>query len=140
MLGQDAAEYGVCMMTLMAIDRTYTAPSSVEPRLALLSPLLSLIVAANAEDEPVQVMSLTCRLLGALGFVLELTGQEGEKRFWISRWGFLIDELLLVMMNLVHAFEALGYEGWTRGAEKEAKKCHLIMCGEDSSWELGPAV
>ena len=140
MLEQDGAEYGVCMMTLMAIDGTYTAPSSVEPRLALVSPLLSLIVAANVADEPVQVMSLTCRLLDALGFVLEYTVPEGEKRFAILRWGFLIDEMLLVMMNLVRTFEALGYEGWRRGAEKEAKKCYLMMCGEDSSWELGPAV
>ena len=140
MLEPDGADYGLCVLTLTAIEGTYTAPSSLEPRLALVSPFLRLIVAANAADEPVQVMSLTCRLLDALGFVLEYTVPEGEKRFAILRWGFLIDELLLVMMNLVRTFEALGCEGWRRGAEKEAKKCHLIMCGEDSSWELGPAV
>lgn len=143
MLKQDSVEWGVCLITLMAIDGTYKAPSSVEPKLALVSPLLSLILAANAADEPFEVMALTCRLLDALGFELEHSeteGAEGEERFAILRWGFLIEETLLMMMNLVHAFEASGHEGWRRGAEKEAKKCHLIMNGEDASWELGPAV
>lgn len=139
-VGQARAEYGVCMMMLVAIDATYTAPPSIEPRLALVSPLLNLIVAANTTGMHVTVVSLVSKLLEALGFVLEYDGDGEEERFEILRWGFFIDEILLVMMDLARAFKALGKEGLGRGAEREAKKCYLITCGKDSSWEMELAV
>ena len=137
---QDGAEYRVCMMLLLTIDGTYTTPPSIEPRLALAPPLLSLIVAAKAADMHVKVISLIRKLLDALGFVLQYDVDREEQRFEILRWGFFIDEIMLVMIDLVRAFEALRQEGWRRGAEREAKKCYLITFGEDSSWELEPAV
>ena len=118
------------MMRIMAIDATYTTAPSVEPRLALVPPLMSMVSAAQAGGMPDFVISLICRLLRALGFAV-----VAEPRFEISRWGFLIDDIVIVMADLVQAFEAVD-QLWSRNvAEEAAKKCCLIMCGEDISWE-----
>ena len=134
MEGNDGMGVGVYMKMLEVFDATYKTTQSVEPRLAFVSPLLNILAAAKAEDMHVHVISLVCRLLRSLGFVVRVSLHGGEKRFEILKWGFLIDEIVIAMTDLVQAFEALGQEGWRRGAEREAKKCYLIMCGEDSSW------
>lgn len=135
MSAQDGATHRVYDMMGMAVDRTYTNAPTVEPRLAVVRPLLSLIDAVNVGGNPVKVVSLIVMLLTSLGFVLEWP-DKGEQRFKFSRWGFLIEEVVLVMKELARAFGMLGQEGWRQGAEREAKKCHLIMRGEDTSWEV----
>ncbi len=135
MKGEHGVNVGLYMEMLQAFDATYRTTPSVEPRLALVSPLLNILDAAKAEDMHIDVISLVCRLLCSLGFVVRVSMHGGKKQFKILNWGFLIGEIVVAMTDLVHAFEALGQEGWRRGAEREAKKCYLIMCGEDTSWD-----
>ena len=115
---------------ILAIDATYTNAPSVEPRLALVTPILNLLSAAQTQDMHGFSILLICRVLRALGWVV-----ADLLYFDIWRWGFFINEIVVMMTDLALAFEAKG-QLWSRDvAERVAKKCYLIMCGEDWSWE-----
>lgn len=136
---QDGATYEDYDMMLSAIDGTYTNAPTVEPRIALIRPLLSLIADANTANNPLRVIELIAGLLTSLGFVPEMPA-KGDQEFKFSRWGFLIDEMVLLLKDLARKFRLGRRVGRARGAEREARKCHLILCGEDTSWEMEPAV
>ena len=121
---------GYYMMKIMAINATYTASPSVEPKLALVNPLLNLLSAALVRDMHEFAIALICRLLRALGWVV-----ADPSQFDIWKWGFFTDDIVVLMTDLALAFEAVGQLWSKRVAERVAKKCYLIMCGEDVSWE-----
>ena len=137
-MAQDVAMYEEYDLMLSAIEGTYITAPTVEPRIALIRPLLSLIADANAADDPFRVINIIASLIVSLGFVPETPASQ-EEEFVFSRWGFLIDEIVLMLKDLAHALRLVGRVKRAKGAEKEAKKCHLILRGEDSSWEMGPA-
>ena len=136
---QDDATYDDYDVMLSAIEGTYMTAPTVEPRIALIRPLLSLIADANAAGDPLRIIDLIAGLVVSLGFVPE-TPANREQEFEFSRWGFLIDEMVLVLKDLARALRLVERVERAKGAEKEARKCHLILCGADTSWEMEPAV
>ena len=129
-IGEGGVGLGYYHMKTLAIDATYTNAPSVEPRLALVSPLLNLLSAAQMEDMHGFAILIICRVLRALGWVV-----ADPLYFDIWRWGFFTNEIVVLMTDLALAFEAKG-QLWSRDvAERVAKKCYLIICGEDWSWE-----
>lgn len=128
--GESGVGLGFYMMKIMAIDATYTTAPSVEPRLALVPHLLNILSAALEGEMHDFAIALTCRLLRALGFVV-----ADPLHFDIWRWGFFLNDIVVLMTDLALSFEAVG-QLWSRNvAARVAKKCYLIMCGEDWSWE-----
>ena len=110
----------------------------------MINPLTNLITSALDSDMPYQVIDLVYRLLTALGFLCEApsptelastnSARQGA-RFKITRWGFLIDELVRSLVDLCDAYGILKMEGFRRDAEREAKLAYLIMCGENVTWD-----
>ena len=118
------------------LEKTYTSCPTEEPRQALVMPLLNLISATKAGEMWTPVVTLVSRLLFSLGFelvVVLLPGDEGKMD--ITRWGFLIEELVTVLLDLADAFQALRCDGCRKWAEKSAKMCYKIIYGEDRTWK-----
>ena len=114
------------------MEATYVNLPTVEYRRAVITPLTNIITGCLTSDLPHQVIELTHRLLRALGYELEVT----ETRFQIVRWGFLIDEIVISLVDLVDGYKILRMEELSKCAESEAKMAYLIMCGEDVSWGM----
>lgn len=112
------------------MEATYVNPPSVEYRRAMITPLTNIITGCITSGLPLQVIELTHRLLRALGFEFEVTTTS----FRIKQWGFLLDEVVVSMVDLCEAYEGFDPR-LLRDAEEVAKKGYLIVCGEDVSWE-----
>lgn len=112
------------------MEATYVNPPNVEYRRAMITPLTNIITGCLTSGLPLQVIELTYRLLHALGFEFEVT----KTSFAIKQWGFLVDEVVVSMVDLCEAYEGFDPR-LLRDAEEVAKKAYLIVCGEDDSWE-----
>ncbi|KAL6716164.1 hypothetical protein ACLMJK_005730 [Lecanora helva] len=126
----DVTAYERYTELLDRLEGTYTHPPQREYRRAMITPLTNLITGCLQSGLHAQVIELTHRLLHALGFELEIT----EQTYTIVQWGFLIDEIVVAMVDLVDAYAIMKPE-LVEDARREARKCYLIMCGEDVSWE-----
>ena len=113
-----------------ALEATYVNPPSKEYRRAMITPVTNLITGCLQSGLPIQVIELVHRLLCALGFEIETT----KTSFRVLQWGFLIDEIVIAMVDLCDAYKIVN-PNLVRDVEIAAKKCYLIMCGEDVSWE-----
>lgn len=113
------------------MEATYVNPPSKEYRRAMITPLVNLITGCLTSGLPLQVIELVHRLLRALGFEIKIT----DTSFKILQWGFLIDEIVVSLVDLCDAYAALGEPTLLADAEGVARRCYLIMCGEDASWE-----
>ena len=142
---------------LDGLEATYTSPPTVQYRRTMINPLTNLITSALNSEMHAQAVTLVYRLLTALGFSFHSGGTtgsgapgsdgnstKGDKRFEILQWGFLIDEIVVSLVDLCDAYGRLGMKGLQKDAEREARKAYLIMCGEDVSFDnaykgrLGP--
>lgn len=112
------------------MEATYVNPPTVEYRRAMITPLTNIITGCLTSGLPLQVIELVHRLLLALGFELEVT----KHSFRVLRWGFLIDEIVISLVDLCDAYADVEPR-LLADAEGVAKKCYLIMCGEDVTWE-----
>ena len=112
------------------LEETYVNPPSKEYRRAMITPLTNLITGCLQSGLEIQVIELTCRLLRGLGFNIQVT----RTSFKVLQWGFLIDEIVISLVDLCDAYKVVN-PALVRDAEAAAKKCYLIMCGEDVSWE-----
>lgn len=112
------------------MEATYVNPPSVEYRRAMITPLTNLITGCLTSGLPLQVIELVHRLLHALGFEFEVT----KTSFRILQWGYLIDEIVVSLVDLCDAYADVDPR-LLADAEGVAKKCYLIMCGEDATWE-----
>ena len=112
------------------IESTYANPPTLEYRRALISPLTNLITGCLESDLPSEVPPLTYRLLHALGFEFTVT----DTSFTVQRWGFLIDDVVVSLVDLRDAYQILNPR-LVGNVEGVAKKIYLIMCGEEGSWE-----
>ena len=115
---------------LDALESTYENPPKKEYRRAMITPVTNLITGCLQSDLPHQVIELTHRLLVALGFELKITNTT----FQILEWGFLIDELVISLVDLRDAYKIVN-PALVRDVEATAKKAYLIMCGEDVTYE-----
>jgi hypothetical protein len=112
------------------MEATYVNPPTVEYRRAMITPLTNIITGCLTSGLPLQVIELVHRLLFALGFETEVT----KHSFRVLRWGFLIDEIVISLVDLCDAYADVEPR-LLADAEGVAKKCYLIMCGEDVTWE-----
>lgn len=112
------------------MEATYSTPPTLEYRRAMITPLTNLITGCLTSGLPLQVIELVHRLLVALGFQIDSKSSGRNRCFRILQWGFLIDEVVVSLVDLCDAYKGLGEERLLRDAEKEAKKAYLIMCGE----------
>ena len=115
---------------LDTLDDTYTNPPRIEYHRAMITPLTNLITGCLTSELPFHVIELVYRLLKALGFEIQVT----ETSFRILQWGFIIDELVIALVELCDAYKVVDAR-LVEDAERAAKVCYLIMCGEDISWE-----
>lgn len=115
---------------LDALEATYVNPPNKEYRRAMITPLTNIITGCLRSNLPFHVMELVHRLLRALGFEIEAT----KSLFRVIEWGFLIDEVVIALADLCDAYGAVNLY-LVRDAKAAAKKCYLIMCGEDVSFE-----
>lgn len=112
------------------MEATYVNLPSVEYRRAMITPLTNLITGCLTSGLPLQVIELVHRLLLALGFEIKVT----KSSFRVLQWGFLIDEIVVSLVDLCDAYADVNPR-LLADAEGVAKKCYLIMCGEDITWE-----
>lgn len=116
---------------LEQIGETYTVSPTIEPRHAVVVPIMNIITGCQSSALYSQVVQLVHLLLFNLGFEFRVT----QESFTIRTWGFLIDELVVALADLRDAYAALEQPLLFKDVEDVAKKCYLIMCGEDVSWE-----
>ena len=116
---------------LEQIGDTYTVPPTVEPRHAVVAPIMNIITGCQSAALHYQVIQLVHLLLQNLGFEFSVT----QDSFRVHKWGFLIDELVMALAGLCDAYTALDEPLLLPDAEGVARKCYLILCGEDVSWE-----
>ena len=116
---------------LEQIGDTYTVLPTVEPRHTVVVPIMNIITGCQSAALHNQVIQLMHLLLQNLGFEFSVT----QDSFRVHKWGFLIDELVMALADLCDAYTALDEPILLRDAEGIARKCYLIMCGEDVSWE-----
>ncbi|KAL2037082.1 hypothetical protein N7G274_010209 [Stereocaulon virgatum] len=113
------------------IGETYIVSPTIEPRHAVVVPIINIITGCQSSALHLQVIQLVQLLLINLGFEFRVT----QDNFRVLRWGYLIDELVMALADLRDAYAALAQTELSRDAESVAKKCYLIMCGEELSWE-----
>ena len=69
-------------------------------------------------------------MLHALGFETEIT----ETSFKITRWGFMIDEVVVALADMCDGYAAVAPR-LHGDALEVAKLAYEIMCGERVSWD-----
>lgn len=127
---EEAVGLHIYLEKLEALDATYVNPPPLEPRKAVITPIMNIIPELIRSHLYTESIGLILRLLHWLGFELAIT----ETSFRILRWGFIVDEIVMAMADLCDAYRATNPKLLV-DAEKVAKTCYLIMCGEDGSWE-----
>jgi len=115
---------------LEALDATYIYPPSVEPRKAVVTPVMNILPELLRSRMYVQAVELVLLLLRQLGFVVAVT----DTSFEVTRWGFMVDEIVMALADLCDAFRVVEPR-LLADVEDVARKAYLIMCGEDGSWE-----
>lgn len=118
------------MEKLEALEKTYIHPPTVEPRKAVITPVMNIVPELLRSQLYTQAIDFILRLLNWLGFELAIT----ETSFVVVRWGFLVDDIVMALADLCDACRVVR-PGLLKGAEGVAKRAYLIMCGEDVSWE-----
>lgn len=121
----------IYMEKLEAMDKTYIHPPSVEPRKMVITPIINILPELLRCHLYIQAIELILRLLGWLGFEVAVTNSS----FKVTKWGFLVDEIPMVLADLCDAFRIVRPMLFADG-NAVAKKAYLIMCGEDESWEM----
>lgn len=113
-----------------ALSSTYTFAPNLEPRRALLIPLINLMTACQNDNNPSQLLKLGCILLHALGFELHLSSTTWR----ISKWGYLCDDLVLGLSFMWTAYGSVR-PAVVGQVEEATKIAYTIMAGEGASFE-----
>ena len=115
---------------LDALDSTYINPPAIEPRKMMIGPMINLISACHSDGLVTSVIELTLRMLHGLGFETAITATS----FTVTRWGFMVDEVVLALADMCDAYAAV--DPALHGDVLEvAKTAYEIMCGERVSWD-----
>lgn len=96
----------------------------------MVGPIINLISACHSDGFATQLIELTHRILHALGFEIEITATS----FSITRWGFMVDEVVVALADMCDAYAAVKPELHADVLEV-AKTAYEIMCGERVSWD-----
>ena len=115
---------------LDALDSTYINPSIIEPRKAMVGPIINLISACHSDGLATQLIELTLSMLNALGFETEITATS----FKMTRWGFMVDEVVVALADMCDGYAAVNPTLYDDVLEV-AKTAYEIMCGERVSWD-----
>ena len=76
------------------------------------------------------MIELGLRMLHALGFETEIT----ESSFKMTRWGFMIDEVVVALADMCDAYAAVAPRLYDDALEV-TMLAYEIMCGERVSWD-----
>ncbi|CAD6594550.1 MAG: hypothetical protein ASARMPREDX12_009538 [Alectoria sarmentosa] len=123
-------DLGVYNTLLDALDSTYINPSIIEPRKAMVGPIINLISACHSDGLATQLIELTLLMLNALGFETEITATS----FKMTRWGFMVDEVVVALADMCDGYAAANPTLYDDVLEV-AKTAYEIMCGERVSWD-----
>lgn len=96
----------------------------------MIGPIINLISACHSDGLATQVIELALRMLRALGFAIE----TGPASFRVTRWGFMVDEVVLALADLCDGYAVVGPEVYD-DALGVARTAYEIMCGEGVSWD-----
>lgn len=116
------------------LDKTYTEPANVVPRLDLYDPLLGLAQAYIKQGKPNQAVEWTAKTFVSLGYVLG-GADSSSVAFIIVKWGIIVDVLVLALLQLRETFKTLGLVDKSKQAEDYARLMYKIVVGEDSTFD-----
>ena len=119
---------------LATMEKTYTAPATDVPRLALWDPYLLLTRIHNSQNQQDKAIQTAWKVLDSLGFVIKRQDPSSLKSaFEIEQWGLLTDHLIETWVHLWTAYAHLAPE-LCKKAEEYAKIAYKICVGEDETF------
>ena len=93
-------------------------------------PIMNLLPELVRSGLYVQAVDLVLLLLRQMGWELEIS----RTRFRVVRWGFMIDEIVMALVDLCDAYRVVRPR-LVADVEVVANQCYLILCGEVVTWE-----
>lgn len=111
------------------LEQTYESPPRLEPRRTYVVVLPSLITSCAHDKLTDEVVRMGLMLLRALGFELNVT----DKKFEVTYWGLMCDELVPILADIWTAYGTVQPE-LVRDVETVLRKCYCILAGEEVSF------
>ena len=119
---------------LAALEKTYSAPASAVPRLALWDPYLLLTRLHTANGHPEEVVQTALKVLSSLGFKLVRQNPVGpNSSFYVEQWGLMVEHVVETWLHLWVAYAQLAPE-LCEEAERCARISYKICGGEDETF------
>ncbi|KAL9597818.1 MAG: hypothetical protein Q9219_004895 [cf. Caloplaca sp. 3 TL-2023] len=132
---QTPVNFPLVERTLKAIEKTYPAPASEVPRLALWDPYLLLTRFYTSMQQPNKAVETAWKVIASLGFVIKREDPQSLlSPFEIERWGLVDDCLVQAWVHLWTAYAKLAPLLCGR-AEEMARVTYKICVGEDDTFE-----
>ena len=120
---------------LVAIDKTYSEPTSDVPRLALWHPYFLLTRMYSSQNQQDKVVETAWKVLASLGFTVKRQNPQSLKSpFEIEQWGLMEDCLIQTWVHLWTAYAHLAPD-LCQKAEEYAKITYRICIGEDDTFD-----
>ncbi|KAL9609961.1 MAG: hypothetical protein Q9167_005313 [Letrouitia subvulpina] len=120
---------------LKAIEKTYSAPASEVPRLALCDPYLLLTRMYTSMQQQNKVIETAWKVITSLGFVIKREDPQSlNSPFEIAQWGLVDDCLVQAWVHLWTAYAQVAPNLCSK-AEKMAKIAYKICIGEDDTFD-----
>ena len=121
---------------LAALEKTYSMPASVVPRLTLWDPYLFLTRCYSVNQEPEKVVRTAWKVLASLGFIIkrEDSSLSSSAPFHVEQWGLMVDHVVEAWVHLWVAYARLAPELCTE-AESCARIAYKICVGEDGTFD-----
>ncbi|KAL9044992.1 MAG: hypothetical protein Q9214_001912 [Letrouitia sp. 1 TL-2023] len=121
--------------TLKAIEKTYSAPASEVPRLALCDPCLLLTRIYTSMMQQNKVIETAWKLITSLGFIIKREDPQSlNSPFEIAQWGLVEDCLIQAWVHLWTAYAQVAPYLCDK-AEEMAKIAYKVCIGEDDTFD-----
>jgi len=132
---QTGADLPKAERILDAIEKTYSAPASGVPRLALWDPYLLLTRIYSSKNQQEKVIETAWKVLTSLGFTIKRQNPLSLKSpFEVKQWGLMEDCLIQIWVHLWTAYTQVAPDLCEK-AEEYAKITYKICIAEDDTFD-----